>query len=277
MLAVVFDGVKVLLVRQHFGVITTYLIRIHSIRIPVCVAVNRLSHDQPRMTQSQISPSTTPLPCFSSIRYWTKLVRPRYLPGCGAVHRYQSHDNAALADASPSPPRAGHAVEGCPSPPTPPHRRDNNPWCAPVDQRFGACTYATRSGLPTAQSGALVALSTTRRNPGRANAIADQATVAVVATTAPTAPATAGVASPASHPPARPDRCSHADFLPESADRPIEARTNTTALKQLENLKELDFVDKVTPEVKAKIDAIVNFVPTVPALNSLATLHGRRL
>ncbi|KAG2887102.1 hypothetical protein PC129_g17217 [Phytophthora cactorum] len=47
--------------------------------------------------------------------------------------------------------------------------------------------------------------------------------------------------------------------------------------EQLENLKELDFVDKVTPEVKAKIDAIVNFVPTVPALNSLATLHGRRL
>ncbi|KAF1792236.1 NADP-dependent oxidoreductase domain [Phytophthora cactorum] len=36
-------------------------------------------------------------------------------------------------------------------------------------------------------------------------------------------------------------------------------------------------VDKVTPEVKAKIDAIVNFVPTVPALNSLATLRGRRL
>ncbi|KAG2847651.1 hypothetical protein PC118_g12339 [Phytophthora cactorum] len=47
--------------------------------------------------------------------------------------------------------------------------------------------------------------------------------------------------------------------------------------EQLENLKELDFVDKVTPEVKAKIDAIVNFVPTVPALNSLATLHDRRL
>ncbi|KAG6953307.1 hypothetical protein JG688_00012888 [Phytophthora aleatoria] len=47
--------------------------------------------------------------------------------------------------------------------------------------------------------------------------------------------------------------------------------------EQLENLKELDFVDKVTPEVKAKIDAIVNFVPTVPALNSLATLRSRRL
>ncbi|KAG3107976.1 hypothetical protein PI125_g12235 [Phytophthora idaei] len=47
--------------------------------------------------------------------------------------------------------------------------------------------------------------------------------------------------------------------------------------EQLENLKELVFVDKVTPEVKAKIDAIVNFVPTVPALNSLATLRGRRL
>uniref|UniRef100_H3G6L8 NADP-dependent oxidoreductase domain-containing protein n=1 Tax=Phytophthora ramorum TaxID=164328 RepID=H3G6L8_PHYRM len=31
-----------------------------------------------------------------------------------------------------------------------------------------------------------------------------------------------------------------------------------------ENLKALDFVEKVTPEVKAKIDAIAKFVPTVP-------------
>ncbi|KAF4145077.1 Aldo/keto reductase family [Phytophthora infestans] len=44
-----------------------------------------------------------------------------------------------------------------------------------------------------------------------------------------------------------------------------------------ENLKALAFVDKVTPEVKAKVDAIVNFVPTVPELNSLATLRGRHL
>ncbi|KAG3133772.1 hypothetical protein PI126_g19020 [Phytophthora idaei] len=44
-----------------------------------------------------------------------------------------------------------------------------------------------------------------------------------------------------------------------------------------ENLKALDFVDKVTPEVKAKIDAIINFVPTTPELNSLVTLRGRHL
>ncbi|RLN96633.1 hypothetical protein BBJ28_00025369 [Nothophytophthora sp. Chile5] len=44
-----------------------------------------------------------------------------------------------------------------------------------------------------------------------------------------------------------------------------------------ENLKSLDFVSKITPEVKAKIDAIVNFVPTVPTLDSMAFLRGRHL
>ncbi|ETO82480.1 hypothetical protein F444_03388 [Phytophthora nicotianae P1976] len=44
-----------------------------------------------------------------------------------------------------------------------------------------------------------------------------------------------------------------------------------------ENLKALNFVEKITPEVKAKIDAIVNFVPTVPVANELATLRGRFL
>lgn len=37
-----------------------------------------------------------------------------------------------------------------------------------------------------------------------------------------------------------------------------------------ENLKALNFVDKVTPEVKAKIDAIVNFVPKVPVVDQFA-------
>ncbi|ETK93641.1 hypothetical protein F442_03309 [Phytophthora nicotianae P10297] len=35
-----------------------------------------------------------------------------------------------------------------------------------------------------------------------------------------------------------------------------------------ENLKELTFVDKITPEVKEKIDAIVDFVPSVPEARS---------
>ncbi|KAL4176487.1 Voltage-gated potassium channel subunit beta-2 [Phytophthora ramorum] len=44
-----------------------------------------------------------------------------------------------------------------------------------------------------------------------------------------------------------------------------------------ENLKALDFVEKVTPEVKAKIDAIAKFVPTVPELDVLANIRGRHL
>ncbi|KAL4176486.1 hypothetical protein KRP22_001428 [Phytophthora ramorum] len=44
-----------------------------------------------------------------------------------------------------------------------------------------------------------------------------------------------------------------------------------------ENLKALNFVDKVTPEVKAKIDAIVNYVPTIPKQDVLATLRRRHL
>ncbi|RLN50927.1 hypothetical protein BBJ28_00026537, partial [Nothophytophthora sp. Chile5] len=44
-----------------------------------------------------------------------------------------------------------------------------------------------------------------------------------------------------------------------------------------ENLKAMDFVSKITPEVKAKIDAIVNFVPRVPTMDHLANLRGRHL
>ncbi|RLN85764.1 hypothetical protein BBJ28_00027252 [Nothophytophthora sp. Chile5] len=44
-----------------------------------------------------------------------------------------------------------------------------------------------------------------------------------------------------------------------------------------ENLKSIEFVSKITPEVKAKIDAVVNFVPTVPTLDSLAFLRSRHL
>ncbi|OWZ06672.1 Voltage-gated potassium channel subunit beta [Phytophthora megakarya] len=44
-----------------------------------------------------------------------------------------------------------------------------------------------------------------------------------------------------------------------------------------ENLKALEFVDKITPEVKAKIDEIVQFVPHAPQQDPLATLRGRHL
>ncbi|KAL4087544.1 hypothetical protein PRIC1_013434 [Phytophthora ramorum] len=44
-----------------------------------------------------------------------------------------------------------------------------------------------------------------------------------------------------------------------------------------ENLKALAFVDKITSEVKAKIDGIVNFVPRVPQQDALANLRGRHL
>jgi voltage-dependent potassium channel beta subunit len=47
---------------------------------------------------------------------------------------------------------------------------------------------------------------------------------------------------------------------------------------QLEdNLKALDVISKITPEVKAEIDAIVNFEPEVPAANWLASLRSRFL
>ncbi|ETK93656.1 hypothetical protein L915_03200 [Phytophthora nicotianae] len=44
-----------------------------------------------------------------------------------------------------------------------------------------------------------------------------------------------------------------------------------------ENLKALDFVDKITPEVRAKIDEVVKFVPTVSEMDQLALLRGRHL
>ncbi|POM79432.1 Voltage-gated potassium channel subunit beta [Phytophthora palmivora] len=44
-----------------------------------------------------------------------------------------------------------------------------------------------------------------------------------------------------------------------------------------ENLKALDFVDKITPEVKTKIDEIVQFVPHAPQQDPLASLRGRHL
>uniref|UniRef100_H3GBA6 NADP-dependent oxidoreductase domain-containing protein n=1 Tax=Phytophthora ramorum TaxID=164328 RepID=H3GBA6_PHYRM len=44
-----------------------------------------------------------------------------------------------------------------------------------------------------------------------------------------------------------------------------------------ENLKAIEFVDKITPEVKAKIDAIYTVAPTVPEMNPLAFLRKRHL
>jgi voltage-dependent potassium channel beta subunit len=44
-----------------------------------------------------------------------------------------------------------------------------------------------------------------------------------------------------------------------------------------ENLKALAFVDKITPEVKAKIDAVVNFVPAVPEIHPYAFARNRFL
>lgn len=47
---------------------------------------------------------------------------------------------------------------------------------------------------------------------------------------------------------------------------------------QLEdNVKALAFVDKITPEVKAKIDAVVEFVPTEATMDSFATVRDRHL
>ncbi|RLN86315.1 hypothetical protein BBJ28_00010352 [Nothophytophthora sp. Chile5] len=44
-----------------------------------------------------------------------------------------------------------------------------------------------------------------------------------------------------------------------------------------ENLKALDVVSKITPEVKAKIDAVVNFVPTPSTMDHFALLRNRHL
>ncbi|OWZ21896.1 Voltage-gated potassium channel subunit beta [Phytophthora megakarya] len=44
-----------------------------------------------------------------------------------------------------------------------------------------------------------------------------------------------------------------------------------------ENLKALDFVDKITPEVKTKIDAVVGFAPTQPVADHLRELRKRHL
>lgn len=47
---------------------------------------------------------------------------------------------------------------------------------------------------------------------------------------------------------------------------------------QLEdNLKALEVVDKITPEIKAEIDAIVNLVPKVSEMDALATVRSRHL
>ncbi|ETL47049.1 hypothetical protein L916_03168 [Phytophthora nicotianae] len=44
-----------------------------------------------------------------------------------------------------------------------------------------------------------------------------------------------------------------------------------------ENLKALEFVDKITPEVKAQIDDIVNFVPTAATMDTFAYVRERHL
>ncbi|KAE9049700.1 hypothetical protein PR001_g3080 [Phytophthora rubi] len=44
-----------------------------------------------------------------------------------------------------------------------------------------------------------------------------------------------------------------------------------------ENLKAIEFVDKIIPEVKAKIDAIYSATPNVPAMDPLAFLRKRHL
>ncbi|TDH66806.1 hypothetical protein CCR75_003336 [Bremia lactucae] len=54
----------------------------------------------------------------------------------------------------------------------------------------------------------------------------------------------------------------------------IGART----VAQLEqNLKVLDILDKITPEVKAEIDALVPFVPSLPAPDFSATYRNKHL
>ncbi|POM71631.1 Voltage-gated potassium channel subunit beta [Phytophthora palmivora] len=44
-----------------------------------------------------------------------------------------------------------------------------------------------------------------------------------------------------------------------------------------ENIKSLDFVSKITPDVKAKIDAVVKFQPSVPQLDNFPYLRNRHL
>ncbi|RLN88613.1 hypothetical protein BBJ28_00026502 [Nothophytophthora sp. Chile5] len=44
-----------------------------------------------------------------------------------------------------------------------------------------------------------------------------------------------------------------------------------------ENLKALEFESKMTPEVKAKVDAVVNFVPTLSTMDAFAMLRTRHL
>ncbi|ETP27780.1 hypothetical protein F442_22940, partial [Phytophthora nicotianae P10297] len=44
-----------------------------------------------------------------------------------------------------------------------------------------------------------------------------------------------------------------------------------------ENLKAIEFVDKITPEMKTKIDAVYTAVPTVPEMNPLGYLRKRHL
>ncbi|OWY90898.1 Voltage-gated potassium channel subunit beta, partial [Phytophthora megakarya] len=44
-----------------------------------------------------------------------------------------------------------------------------------------------------------------------------------------------------------------------------------------ENIKALEFVDKITPEVKAKIDEIVKFVPAKSEMNEFAFVRARFL
>lgn len=45
----------------------------------------------------------------------------------------------------------------------------------------------------------------------------------------------------------------------------------------VENLASLDVVDKITPEVKAKINAVVNFVPSHPVPDRLREIRKRHL
>ncbi|KAG7380965.1 Voltage-gated potassium channel subunit beta-2 [Phytophthora boehmeriae] len=44
-----------------------------------------------------------------------------------------------------------------------------------------------------------------------------------------------------------------------------------------ENLKALEFVDKITPDVKAKIDSIVNYVPRVPQKDPVGNFRAHHL
>jgi voltage-dependent potassium channel beta subunit len=73
--------------------------------------------------------------------------------------------------------------------------------------------------------------------------------------------------------------------LPQLATAWIASNENVSTVlvgasrpQQLEeNLKAMEFVDKMTPEVKAKIEAIYSVSPTVPQVNPLAYLRKRHL